>query len=509
MRYISKDREIVAFAAVLIVALAGLGIALADEASADESATYTFYGADGSTVIMQYTVEPGADVTVPTAPAVTGKEFAYWGDSASATSAATIPAKAVAGESKYYAIYSDIKNTYSIVVDGVTIASGDDAGSATTFAGVSAPTKAGYEFAGWSDGSAVAKLADGSIDADLTTAIKAQEVPTVYTATWTPALLTVTFAADGKTVLTETVQYNSLAVEPAVQPAKEGYTFEGWDYDFAVPITEDTTVNAVYKVVEVVVPATVTYIVDGLTVASPETPAKEGYRFIGWSDGSQVVKAADLSAYVAGLAAGSDVTLTAVWEAEVYTVSFVSEGVTVLTQSVRYGEFATMPAMVPSNIDFDHWAWDFATPITADTAIQAVAVEVVYHTVTFDYGYPGVASVSVTVADGQTVAELPTIYPYMGDVEWSITTETPITADVTATLQAVAPVEPDEPESDSGDSDVALEIAVVVVVLAVLAALALICIQQGVPAKAKAKAEARKTAKAAKKADAGKEQPKP
>lgn len=458
-----------------------------------EPMTYTVaFVADGEGVLTE-TIKHGELAIEPAAkPSKEGYDFAGW--SADGIAAYDF-SSAVTSDLTLIALFSetvvpDEPASVTYIVDGITVY--DPA----------TPSKEGYLFAGWADGQSI--VSADELDAYIAALPAGASV--TLTATWTPVVYTVTFVSEETVILTQSVKHGELATEPAVQPSKEGFDFAGWDHDFASPVTSDLAINAVYEESEApVAPVDVTYIVDGLTVKGAETPSKTGYRFVGWSDGAAVIT--DVPAYLSGLAAGSSVVLTAVFEPEVYTVTFVSNGETVLTQSVKYGEYATVPAATPTNMDFDHWAFDFSVPITADTAIQAVAVVVVYHTVVFDYGYPGVASVEISVADGATVSELPVIYPYMGDVEWSITTGTPITADTTVTLQAVQPAEPEAPaeETDEG-SGIAVKLAVVVAVLAAFAVAAILCVKNGVPAKLKAKAEARK---AAKKADEGKEEPKP
>ena len=57
---------------------------------------------------------------------------------------------------------------------------------------------------------------------------------------------TVTFNENGgPSVANQIIEEGSLATEP-VAPARAGYTFTGWDYDFTSPITQNTTVSATW-----------------------------------------------------------------------------------------------------------------------------------------------------------------------------------------------------------------------------------------------------------------------
>ena len=60
-------------------------------------------------------------------------------------------------------------------------------------------------------------------------------------------IYTVSFnSAGGTEVQPQRVEEDSFAAEPAAQ-SKEGYTFEKWNYDFSKPITQNTSVGAVWK----------------------------------------------------------------------------------------------------------------------------------------------------------------------------------------------------------------------------------------------------------------------
>jgi hypothetical protein len=60
------------------------------------------------------------------------------------------------------------------------------------------------------------------------------------------AIYEVSFNTNGGTsVQSQTVEEDGLAVAP-IAPTKAGYTFSGWDFNFSTPITENTTVNAIW-----------------------------------------------------------------------------------------------------------------------------------------------------------------------------------------------------------------------------------------------------------------------
>lgn len=215
---------------------------------------------------------------------------------------------------------------------------------------------------------------------------------------------TVTFSyVDGTAILTKDSQtYDATLTLPAKATAVAaskvlefdaglGMVFVGWALADApetvvIPESEKTvkvTGNADYVAVYAHDPV-ITFIVDGTTIYShteykavlPSAPAKEGFSFVGWSDGTITIRDADLSTYVSLLV--DDVVLTAVWEPAVYTVSFTVDGETVLTQSVKHGETVTEPKIIPAKEGFSFAGWlvgdkayDFATAVTGDLTIVA------------------------------------------------------------------------------------------------------------------------------------------
>lgn len=100
------------------------------------------------------------------------------------------------------------------------------------------PTKEGYTFAGWYNGTEKYDFTKPVTD-NLT-----------LTAKWTINTYTVTFS-DGVTA--QKVEHGKLVAEPTT-PTKDGYTFVGWyngkeKYDFTKPVTKDLTLTAEWKVV--------------------------------------------------------------------------------------------------------------------------------------------------------------------------------------------------------------------------------------------------------------------
>lgn len=197
------------------------------------------------------------------------------------------------------------------------------------------------------------------------------DAPTTFTAKLSDVKYTVVFK-DGDTVVsTADYTYNATLVAPA-DPVKAGYTFAGWDTDVADKVTEDATYNATWTGIY-----SVKWIVEGVNVATgstenvsayniPADPVKDFFRFLGWVDDNGVK-------YSAEYIFESDTVFTAGFAAEVYTVTFVygEDKEVYLTETVRYGDKAIMPAGMPAG--YSGWDFNFNDKIVEDTEIVAVA----------------------------------------------------------------------------------------------------------------------------------------
>jgi uncharacterized repeat protein (TIGR02543 family) len=150
------------------------------------------------------------------------------------------------------------------------------------------PTRTGYVFSGWYTNDA---------PYDFHTPVTAAFT---LTARWTANTYTVTFAGDGISgIPPQTVEHGIPAVRPSPDPAREGYTFNGWyngeaEWNFATAITAPITLTAQWQINTY----TVTFAGDGISNIPPQTvehgipavrpspdPAREGYTFNGWYNG--------------------------------------------------------------------------------------------------------------------------------------------------------------------------------------------------------------------------------
>ena len=202
----------------------------------------------------------------------------------------------------------------------------------------------------------------------------------------------VTFDPNGGTPvpLAQEVEYGHTATKP-VEPTLKGYTFDGWyldgeeePFDFGTTITSDITLTAKWEINKYTVtfdsnggskvdPQVVEY---GLYAQEPEEPTLKGFTFAYWYlDDENEAYDFDTTPIT------EDITLTAKWEINKYTVTFDSNGGSkVDPQVVEYGLYAQEPEEPTlKGFTFAYWylddeneAYDFEnTPVTADITLTA------------------------------------------------------------------------------------------------------------------------------------------
>ena len=209
---------------------------------------------------------------------------------------------------------------------------------------------------------------------------------------------TVTFNSYGGTPVppAQEVEYGHTATKPA-DPTLKGYTFAFWylgedeqnatAYDFDTPVTENITLTAKWNINKY----TVAFNTDGgtpvppaqeveygLTATEPAAPEKTGYTFDGWYLGDEKY---DFSAAVE-----QNITLTAKWTQNTYTVTFDPNGGNELaeadkTKAVKIGEaYGELPTPTRKGYNFAGWYTEAeeGTVVTADTTVSAMTDHTLY-----------------------------------------------------------------------------------------------------------------------------------
>ena len=173
------------------------------------------------------------------------------------------------------------------------------------------PTKKGYTFTGW-DKTIPETMPDGNM---------------TITAQWSINQYTISFVDTGNVAYEDITKNFGEAIGTVADPVKTGYRFVDWDKQ--IPETmpaEDTVITAIWAINEY----SITFKMDGGDSIAPIVqnyntdidasaiePTKQGYVFAGWVDenGDAAVIPAKMPA--------ENLTLTATWELDQFTFTFV------------------------------------------------------------------------------------------------------------------------------------------------------------------------------------------
>ena len=267
------------------------------------------------------------------------------------------------------------------------------------------PTKTGYVFGGW--------LKDGAqynVNSPLLEDVMVK-------ANWVEDNFTVKFDTDGGSVLADktNVKWNNKVLEGVLAPTKTGYTFNGWEYNDVV-VTENTkyfdlagdsvptsiTLKADWNVNQYTITfdttggSAVSSITQdyGSTVVKPSDPTKEGYTFTGWEP------------EIPSTIPSSDLTIKAKWSVNKYTISFDSDGGSVVPPiTLDYGSVVIAP-ISPTKVGYTFNGWDRVIPLTmpsSDMLIKALW-KINKYTITFDTN-GGSAIEAITLDYGSSITK--------------------------------------------------------------------------------------------------------
>lgn len=199
----------------------------------------------------------------------------------------------------------------------------------------------------------------------LTKDSKVKNGDTVYVK-WTINKYTVTFMDGEKVLETFTnVTHGSAVTAPEV-PKKDGKTFKGWDKDFS-KVTSDLTINAVYDVdtftvtfkdgAKVLETQTVEYEAAATAPDTARLSPPEGMHFAKWDKNFSKVT--------------ENIEVSAVYERNVYTVTFKNGETTLKTEMVKHGSAATPPNVFDTATKkFVGWDKPFDN-VTSDLIVNA------------------------------------------------------------------------------------------------------------------------------------------
>lgn len=222
-----------------------------------------------------------------------------------------------------------------------------------------APTKNGYVFEGWT--------IDGNTPVNLTTYTVTQNV--TFTAKFTKQY-SVVFKYEDTTLKNETVKSGNYATAPETNSTAYK-VFNGWKVNgVAVNVSEYRITSDTVFVADITYKYDVKFIADGKTHNTqiierngkptvPANPTKPNYVFVGWSiDGTNTVNASNYTVT-------ENITFTAIFRVDKFTVTFKNGNATVATQEVQNGGYATMPTF--NSDTFVGWTVDGKTVVNLST----------------------------------------------------------------------------------------------------------------------------------------------
>ncbi len=307
-------------------------------------------GTGGSTGRQDY----GTAIVTPTVTR-TGYTFKGWSPS--------VPATVPANDVTYTAQWEINKYTVTFDANGGVGGTSCSQDYGTSIV-VPTVTRTGYTFKGWSPSVAATVPAN-----DVT-----------YTAQWTPNKYTVTFDANGGEGGTSgSKDYGTAIVVPTV--TRTGYTFKGWSPNVAATVpANDVTYTAQWEINKYTVRfdyangggARSTKQSYGTAIVAP-TVTRTGYTFKGWSP----VVDATVPAH--------DVTYTAQWEINQYTVTFdANGGVGGTSGSQDYGTAIVAPTVTRTGYTFKGWSPSVAATVPANDVTYTAQWQINQYTVTFN-----------------------------------------------------------------------------------------------------------------------------
>jgi|GEM_PF-1919767 len=280
---------------------------------------------DGAETKETYTY--GSKINTPANPVKEGYTFTGWGGD--------IPATMPASKLTFTAQWSINNYNVTWIVDGVETKQVYKYGDKIT--APAAPTKEGHTFVSWSKAVPATMPAE-----DLT-----------FTVVWDTLAYDVIWIVDGIETK-ETYNFGS-AINTPVAPAKTGYTFTGWDNEIPATMPANgLTFTAQWQINSY----TLTWIVDGTEtkqtyqygadVTAVENPTKEGYTFTGWSREVPTTMPAQ------------NVTITAQWLVNIYTVNWKVDGKTTVN-NVAFGSNIVKPS-TPVKVGYKFIGWTPVVP---------------------------------------------------------------------------------------------------------------------------------------------------
>jgi uncharacterized repeat protein (TIGR02543 family) len=393
--------------------------------------TVTFNNEGGTPSSASAAVAQGTafGANMPAAPTKTGYTFVSYNTAADGSGTAFTSATLVTANTTVYAQWTiNISNsgtsTITFFTSGGTPVTAITQNVGSAVSAPTAPTLAGYTFAGWYR------------DFGLTTAYTFSTMPaadiTLY-AKWTSGTYTVTFVSNGNTPATQTAtaSYNTTVSSLPAAPVLTGNTFTGWfttltggtQFTNATPVTANTTVYAHWANNSSIsfnsnggTSVTALTGAPGSAVSTPTAPTMTGHTFGGWFDDNGTF--ATPSHFTTMPL--SPITVSAMWTISTYKVTFDNQGGSPATSALSTSYDTTLASLPTSptltESTFGGWftgVGGTGSRFTTQTIVYATTT--VYakwtgntETVTFSNTTTDAASAQATTTYNTTLSKLPT-----------------------------------------------------------------------------------------------------
>ena len=290
-------------ATITATANGGSGVSASCEVTVVEASYTITYLVDGE-VHHQDTLTRGTTIEPIENPIKEGYTFSGWSEIPE-----TMPAKNIT-----------ISSTFTVNKYHVTFEIGNEVVASyyldygTAIVAPKAPEKEGHTFNGWG------KVSETVPAGDVT-----------YKGNYSVNSYLLTYTVDSKIVQTDSVPYGTAITAPA-EPAKEGYTFSGWNKIPKTMPAENVTISGTFTINkylvtfkiddEVIVSDSLEY---GASIVTPEAPKKEGYTFDGWKNLPNTVPA-------------SDVVIEGSYTTNEYLLTFIIEEALYEMRKVKFNE---------------------------------------------------------------------------------------------------------------------------------------------------------------------------
>ncbi|MDE6856358.1 MAG: InlB B-repeat-containing protein, partial [Muribaculaceae bacterium] len=279
----------------------------------------------------------GTAITAEAIPEKEGHTFSGWEGLPETMPAHDVTVSGTFSINSYNAVFKigdDVIETKSVVFGQPVVAP-------------EAPAKEGHTFAGWCMVPATMPASDLAIEG-----------------TYNVNSYNLTFLIDGESFSSASMPYGTSISAPEA-PAKEGYSFVGWNDVPAVMPATDVVVSGTYAInsyklvfkasEDVVFEGVLTY---GSEISIPEAPAKEGHSFSGWG-------------MVPATMPASDLVVSGEYKVNNYNLTYRIDDQDFYSIQIPFGSAITVPqAPAKEGHSFTGWADAVATMPANDLIIS-------------------------------------------------------------------------------------------------------------------------------------------